>query len=267
LSLKLTFPNGEHEAVQLGAGRTMVGTGSDCQVVLAAPGIALHHCELELRNGQAVLHVPDPANVVVLNGKQATSETTVKAGDLLLFAKVGCQVMAAPAAVTAPVPRAAPMSDGDDGRTRIRQALPKFILRGVSGPTFGKTFALVGTMTAGRQPDCDIPILTEEISRQHVRLQVAAEGVMVEDLGSANGTFINDKRVHTALLKPGDELRLDTIRFMLMSPGMAEPKPAAAPAPAIPPKKSGGVGAGLWIAISIGVILAGLATAHHFGVF
>jgi len=29
----------------------------------------------------------------------------------------------------------------------------------------------------------------------------------------------------------------------------------------------GGVGAGLWIAISIGVILAGLATAHHFGAF
>jgi pSer/pThr/pTyr-binding forkhead associated (FHA) protein len=245
----------------------MVGTGSDCQVVLLAPGIALHHCELEVHGGQAVLHVPDPANVVVLNGKQATPETVVKAGDLLLFAKVGCQVMAAPAAVTAPLPRSAPMSDGDDGRTRIRQALPKFILRGVSGPTFGKTFALVGTMTAGRQPDCDIPILTEEISRQHVRLQVAAEGVMVEDLGSANGTFINDKRVHTALLKPGDELRMDTIRFMLMSPGMADPKPAAAPPPAVAQKKSGGVGAVLWIAITVGMVLAGLATAHRFGVF
>ena len=150
----------------------------------------------------------------------------------------------------------------------MRQALPKYILRGVSGPTFGKTYALVGTMVVGRQPDCDIPIAAEEISRQHARLQVTPEGVMVEDMGSANGTFINDKRVHTALLKPGEELRLDTVRFMLMSPGMDAPKPTTpAPAPAPVAKSSGGVGAGLWIAVGVGVLLAALATAYHFGMF
>jgi len=269
VTLKLTFPNGEHEPVLLGQGRTAIGTGSDCQIMLAAPGIALRHCDIEVRGNSVILHVPDASNVVVLNGKQAGVETLVKAGDLLIFAKVGCQVMAAPIpAPSTPLPRpTTQMSDGDDGRTRVRQALPKYILRGVSGPTFGKTYALVGTMVVGRQPDCDIPIIAEEISRQHARLQVTPDGVMVEDMGSANGTFVNDKRVHTALLKPGEELRMDTVRFMLMSPGMEAPKPAAPVAASAPAAKSGGVGAGLWIAIIFGTLLLGAAIAHHYGVF
>lgn len=273
VTIKLTFPNGEHEPMVLGEGRSVIGTGADCQIVLAAPGIALHHAEIEVRAGNAMLRAVDAANTVVLNGKQVAQPTAVKAGDLLLFAKVGCQVMAAPVAapVPTPPPPRASAADGDDGRTRIRQALPKYILRGVSGPTFGKTYALVGTMTIGRQQDCDIPIAAEEISRQHARLQVTPDGVMVEDLGSANGTFVADKRVHTALLRPGEELRLDTVRFMLMSPGMDVGKaPAASSAPTrvmAAPAKSGGVGAGLWAAMVIGVLLAAAAVAHHYGLF
>jgi pSer/pThr/pTyr-binding forkhead associated (FHA) protein len=94
------------------------------------------------------------------------------------------------------------------------------MLRGVSGTTFGKTFAVTDNAVIGRQPDCDIPVPAEEISRQHARLKVTAEGVHVEDMGSANGTFINGKRVQNGLLKPGEELRLDTVRFLLVTPGM-----------------------------------------------
>lgn len=264
--MKLIFPNGEHEPVTLGEGITAIGTAVECSVVLAAPGIALRHAEVHLRNGQALVRVPDPRNVVVLNGRQVTSDTALKPGDLLLFAKIGCQVMAAPEKA-APPPAAKPAAnDENDGRTRIRQALPKFMLRGVSGSTFGKTYALVGTMTIGRQQDCDISLPGDEISRHHARVQVLPDGVMVEDMGSANGTFINDKRVHSGVLKPGEELRLDTVRFLLMSPGMESIKPTVAPAPAAAPAKSG-PGAGVWIAIAVVVIVIAAGAAKLAGLF
>ena len=153
----------------------------------------------------------------------------------------------------APVtPKAVPLDQDVDGRTRVRMALPKFMLRGVSGATFGRNFALVGTMTIGRQSDCGIPIQAEEISRQHARLQVTAEGVMVEDLGSANGTWINDKRVHTGMLNPGDELRLDTVRFLLLSPGAQVP--ASAPS-AVEPVAEAARGSGSMIGWVIGAIV------------
>ena len=170
--------------------------------------------------GQSVVRPIDASAPTVLNGRQITQETPLKPGDLVLFGRVGCRVSSdRPVAATAPPPSARKSAD-EAARTRVRNTLPKFMLRGVSGATFGKTFALTGTMVIGRQADSDIPVPAEEISRHHARLQVTADGVLVEDMNSANGTFINDKRVQNGLLKPGEELRLDTVRFMLVAPGM-----------------------------------------------
>ena len=228
--MKLIFPNGEHATVALTDGITLIGSGSDCQVVLVAPGVAVNHCEIEVRDGKATVKIHDQGVATVLNGRQITEESRLKAGDLLLFGRIGCRVVSSEKSAAVSDARPAPAAEAD-GQTRVRMALPKFMLRGVSGTTFGRNFALVGTMTIGRQSDCGIPIQAEEISRQHARLQVTNEGVMVEDLGSANGTWINDKRVHTGMLSAGDELRLDTVRFLLVAPGTPVPAtPSPAPA-------------------------------------
>jgi hypothetical protein len=265
--MKLLFPNGEHEPVELREGETLIGTGSDCQVMLAAPGIAIRHGVLSARGEQALVRVHDAQAVIVLNGKQVTAEAAIKPGDLLLFGRIGCRVVATERAAAAPLPRRAPVSD-DDGRTRVRMALPKFVMRGVSGPTFGKTFGVIGALTMGRSSECDIAVPSDEISRHHAKLQVVPDGVMVEDLGSANGTFVNNQRVHAAtLMKAGDELRLDTVRFMLMSPGMdtsaaSPPRSGAATQETVPPA----TGKGLWVVATLVILaIAALATLRYLG--
>ncbi len=266
--MKLIFPNGEHAAFDLTDGITKIGSGSDCQVVLVAPGVAVSHCAIEIREGKAVVRILDQSVATVLNGRQITQEGPLKAGDLLLFGRIGCRIVA-PDRSAAPVEaRPAPVGDDADGRTRVRMALPKFMLRGVSGTTFGRNFALMGSMTIGRQSDCGIPIQAEEISRHHARLQVTAEGVMVEDLGSANGTWINDKRVHTGMLSPGDELRLDTVRFLLLAPGAAHvpqtPAPAIESAPLAPASNSSS--AMIWVVGAIVVLgLIALGALKYLG--
>jgi pSer/pThr/pTyr-binding forkhead associated (FHA) protein len=232
--MKLIFPNGEHASVALGDGVTRVGASSDCQIVLVAPGVAMDHCEIEVRRDQAVVRARDTSVATVLNGRQITQESPLKPGDLLLFGRIGCRVVAPDRVAATPAPNVVQAAPDEDGRTRVRMALPKFMLRGVSGATFGRNFALAGTMTIGRQSDCDIPIPADEISRHHARLQVTAAGVMVEDLGSANGTWVNDKRVHTGMLNSGDELRLDTVRFLLLAPGAQVPATSARPVDTVP---------------------------------
>ncbi len=257
--MKLLFPNGENEPVELKEGTITVGTGADCQLMLTAPGIVARHCELRTHDEQTVAVPLDAQSATVLNGRQIVGEAAIKPGDLLLFAKIGCRVVATEKAPV-PLPKPVPLGD-DDGRTRVRMALPKYLLRGVSGPTFGKTYAMVGTLIVGRSSDSGICIPTDEISRHHAKLQVVPDGVMVEDMGSANGTFVNNQRVHAGiLLKTGDELRLDTVRFLLMSPGMEAPPASArvepaAPAPAV---KSGNP---WWILASLvvlGVVVFGV---------
>ena len=267
--MKLIFPNGEHAPVALDEGVTRIGTGPDCTLVLAMPGVARHHCEIEVRLGQAVVRPLDGAAPTVLNGRQIAQESPLKPGDLVLFGRIGCRVSSdRPAPTTAPPPSARKAA-GEDARTRVRNTLPKYMLRGVSGATFGKTFALAGTMVIGRQHDSDIPVPAEEISRHHAKLQVTADGVLVEDMSSANGTFINDKRIQTGVLKPGEELRLDTVRFMLVAPGMDAKQQATTTRvePAKADAKSGGAGNAITIVISIVVIAAiAFGVARYFGV-
>ncbi|HET9482507.1 MAG TPA: FHA domain-containing protein [Xanthomonadales bacterium] len=264
--MKLLFPNGEHGPVDLKDGTTRIGSGAGVDVALVAPGIAPQHCTIEKQAGGALVRLSAPGNVVVVNGKQVVGEAPVKTGDLLLIAKVGVRIVSverAAAATAAPAPKR-PEAE-DDGKTRVRMALPRFVLRGVSGSTFGKTFPLYGTMTIGRAADCDISIPAEEISRHHAKLQVLPDGVAVEDLGSANGTFVAGKRVHQGMLRAAEELRLDTVRFLLVAPGMeAAATPAKpAPAPAPPPEKKSSVA--VWVLVGLLVAAAAGAALWHFG--
>jgi len=261
--MRLLFPNGEHAPVELAEGTQIVGSSSDSQVVLTAPGVALQHCELKTRGDQTTVAPSSDGAPTVLNGRQIDAETALKPGDLLLFARVGCRVVASALAQPADAPGEA-TAPGDNERTRIRMALPKFLLRGVSGPTFGKTHPVVGTITLGRSRDCDICIASDEISRHHARLKVVPDGVVVEDLGSANGTFVNNQAVHeTTRLKPGDELRLDTVRFLLMSPGM---ETHAAPSTDAAEPMQGPAGSMLWIVIAVVIlIVAVVGLLAYFG--
>lgn len=259
--MKLLFPNDEHAPVVLADGALLVGSAAGCAIRLAAPGIADRHCELVTKAGQTRLRPLTETAATVLNGRQVVGEAVIKPGDLVLFGRIGCRVVASeqrsqPAAAQP----AADAGDDDAGHTRVRMAMPKYLLRGVSGPTFGKIYAMVGAMSVGRNSDCDICIPIDEISRNHAKLQSASDGVVVEDLASANGTFINDQRVHAGtLLKPGDEVRFDTVRFLLMAPAQEMQRSSASRIES-PPATTRSSTTALWIVAGL-VALAAIVLA------
>lgn len=66
-----------------------------------------------------------------------------------------------------------------------------------------------GTLILGRDPGLDISLPWEPtVSRRHLRLTVTPAEVVVTDLGSSNGTFVNNQRVTTSALRNGDRLQL-----------------------------------------------------------
>jgi pSer/pThr/pTyr-binding forkhead associated (FHA) protein len=77
---------------------------------------------------------------------------------------------------------------------------------------------LPGENKLGRAIDNHIQIVSEKISRNHAKLVVSEEGIGVIDLGSTNGTFVNETRLERNelfVLKPGDEVRFGDKRFHL----------------------------------------------------
>ncbi|MHC4313769.1 MAG: FHA domain-containing protein [Planctomycetota bacterium] len=66
-----------------------------------------------------------------------------------------------------------------------------------------------GPISIGRAADCQIFLRDRSVSKQHAIISVTADGKwIVEDQGSANKTFLNDKEIHKTEIKTGDCLRI-----------------------------------------------------------
>lgn len=213
--MKLVFPNGEHGQVLLHPGPNRIGSDPASAVVLDQPGVLPAHCEIHITGTGANLQVPAGGGDVTVNGKTVADIMGLRSGDSLQIGPVLARFVVVEEARAA----ASAVDEENANATRVRMALPKFLLRGVSGAVFSKVFPVTGPIVIGRAAECDISVPADEMSRRHAVVKPTADGLNVEDLGSANGTFINDKRVQTGFLRPGDELRLDAVRFILVAPG------------------------------------------------
>ncbi len=81
------------------------------------------------------------------------------------------------------------------------------ILVAQDGPLKGQRWPLSHTLMVGRDPTCEIIVQDRQVSRFHARISPTPEGVMVEDLGSKNGTNHNGTEVAgPVMLQDGDLL-------------------------------------------------------------
>ncbi len=158
------------------------------------------------------------------------------------------------------------------------------------GPVPGKTFELTrNELTIGRDIKNDIVINDAEISRRHCRLFLQGDGYTIEDLGSTNGTFVDEQRVtgqralHSGeTLRVGDNVTLvyelagydadATLASRGAQPAPAQPKAQprrqqqfagqVPPGPAAAPKKGVSravvIGCGVVLVIGICVLAVGL---------
>ena len=84
----------------------------------------------------------------------------------------------------------------------------------------GREHALRGEkIVIGRAVENDIVITSKRVSREHTCLRRVGRRVLLEDLGSTNGTFLNDERVAEPLeLRDGDRITVGDVAFIFHDP-------------------------------------------------
>ncbi len=106
----------------------------------------------------------------------------------------------------------------------------------------GRTFELnIERTTVGRVEDNVFQIADPSVSSHHAEIILHGSDIIIKDLNSTNGTFINNEKISETILKPGQTLRLGQVELKIDDgkPVSAPPPPAApAPAPAAAPKKA-----------------------------
>ena len=126
----------------------------------------------------------------------------------------------------------------------------------------GQEFPLTQVpVTVGRQPESTIVLADPQVSRQHAVISYQAGRYVVQDLGSANGTFINERRITAPqALREGDQLRMGNTIFdvRLAAAGGVAPTvygQPVGPFAAAPGQVAGQPSSTKWIA---GLLLAGI---------
>ncbi|HEU6447088.1 MAG TPA: FHA domain-containing protein [Verrucomicrobiae bacterium] len=73
----------------------------------------------------------------------------------------------------------------------------------------------LGANRIGRDPDCDFPIEHSTVSTIHCEIIVSADGVLLRDFNSTNGTFVNGDQISEAWLVPGQEVKLGDVELLV----------------------------------------------------
>ncbi len=92
---------------------------------------------------------------------------------------------------------------------RLRVQFEAIELRVVAGADAGLEMSLgLPNVRIGTSPDNDLVLTDRAVSRRHAEIRMTPNGLLLRDLGSTNGTFINDVRITEAYIPPDAECRL-----------------------------------------------------------
>ncbi len=103
----------------------------------------------------------------------------------------------------------------------------QYVLRFVAGKDQGREFPLPPDLTIviGRVNDADLLLLDEKISRKHAKISTHGGRVMIEDLASRNGTFVNGVKISGAVeLQEGDKIVVGSSTIQLASVADVKPR-------------------------------------------
>jgi len=112
---------------------------------------------------------------------------------------------------------------GEDAKVRKIPENLLVVLRVLEGPEPGKGYQITeAPLTIGRDNICSITINDPRMSRQHAVIYYYHPDFFIKDLGSTNGTFVNERMVKQTRLKNGDQIRMGGTLFEIIITKLSE---------------------------------------------
>ena len=209
------------------SGRHVFGRDASCDFTVSSDTVSSQHARLELLDGRLTVTDLGSSNGTFVNGERIR-ERVLNLGDTVKFDVESYRVEgpADPArttlrpAVGGNATQVRP-AVGGAGTTVLPTPTSRLdVVAGMGARSFELTKA---KCVVGRAAGSDIELSTDSVSSRHAELERTDGAWRVTDLQSTNGTFVNDRRIDSAELKPGDRLRFGDVevRFAEDSPRQA----------------------------------------------
>lgn len=210
--LKIRFKDNKYNAVWLVEPKITIGRSATNALVIDDPLASDVHMEVLVDNEHLTLRNLIPTQPIIVNGQEVTGACELKPDDHITLGQIELIVID-------PKREAKVVAEESANVTQLRS--PKttgWSLKANHTALANRVFPLKEINVIGRASECDISLAAAHLSRRHAQLQIIDGMLFVKDLDSANGTFLNGKRVAEARVKRGDELRFDALTFGVMGP-------------------------------------------------
>lgn len=207
--LKIEFKDNRQDPIWVMEKGLSIGRSEKNQLVIDAPTVSFQHAKITFNGEGYLIKDLGSEHGTYVNGKRVTHKPLF-CDDLITIGGVQLQVVD-------------PTRDAAKDKGKIYWSLiaDSSWLSGQEFPMFGE---LGQRFSVGRGAQCDIIFAGTHLSRKHAEFTVGSDKLLVTDLGSANGIFVNDEKVETATLYPGDRVRLDVYSFRVFGPGIEPPR-------------------------------------------
>lgn len=208
--LRIEFKDGRADPVVLAPPGRTIGKGDANDIVIDEDGVNGFHADIKVEGDEVSITAIKSATGTLVNGEKITVTTPLKAGDIINVQGVELAVVE---------------DEGGNAKTLVLSGTAlmelgsgAWSLIADSGPEKGQIIPVMDRTEIGRALECDISILEPALSRKHAELELTDDGLLIRDLGSVNGTFVNGEKVDEVSLHDGDVLAFGRIKFIVSGP-------------------------------------------------
>lgn len=198
--LRIHFSDNRQAPVWLVDERFTIGQDSRNSLILADGGIGPFHAEIRQEHGFYYLTDFGNQGGTFVNDERIGARFQIRAGDRVRMGAVEMLFV-----------------DPAKSKTKNETA-SRWFLQVITGEHEGKKFHINGSMTFGRSVKCELCFSDLELSRRHCEFYLKDDVLEVNDLASANGIMVNQQKVGTAVLQPGDQLKMGSVTLLVIGP-------------------------------------------------
>jgi ABC-type multidrug transport system ATPase subunit/ABC-type multidrug transport system permease subunit len=190
-ALIVRWMGGNTEKHTLGKPMITVGRAPDNDAVINHPAVSGHHLNLVTTPAGYTITDLNSTNGTMVNGQQIPAGTPnpLRVGDVIRI--------------------------GDLNGNWVSLALEGELGEALRTLSLGKLdLSNLTSIIIGRDPSCYLPLNHPTVSFRHATIMKRNGGLVIRDLGSTNGTFVNGKRVPEAPLSSGDEIQIGPFKLV-----------------------------------------------------
>ena len=208
--LKIQFRDGRSDAVVLESPGKTIGKGEANDIVIDADGVNGFHADVRVEGDSVSITDVKTKTGTLVNGARIMETTPLSVGDVINIGGVELEVVEDAAESKTLVL---------SGTALLEAGAGCWSLVADSGPEKGQVIPVTDRIEIGRALECDISILEPALSRKHAEVEPLGPNLVLRDLGSVNGTYVNAEKIEDEVtLKDSDVVQFGKIRFIVSAP-------------------------------------------------